>query len=75
MGGGSHTQGSLPLAIVQESKVRKYIALTLIIMFFLIPQRRSCIFVLSFAGQRDRLDCIAIQDFYIGISIFVPSGR
>jgi hypothetical protein len=31
-------------------------------MFFLIPQMCSGIFVLSFAGQRDRLDCIAVQD-------------
>jgi hypothetical protein len=62
MGGGSHRQGSLPLGIVQESKVRKCIALTLIIMFFLILQMRSCIFVLSFAGQIDRLDRIVVQD-------------
>ena len=62
MGGGSHTQGSVALGIVQDKKVRKCIALTLIIMFFLIPQMRSCIFVLSFAGQGDRLDCIAVQD-------------
>jgi hypothetical protein len=64
MGGRSHTQGSLPLAIVQESKVRKCIALTLIIMFFLISQMCLCIFVLSFAGQIDRLDCIAVQDLF-----------
>jgi hypothetical protein len=62
MKGGSHTQGSVALGIVQDKKVRKCIALTLIIMVFLIPQMRSCIFVLSFVGQEDRLDCIAVQD-------------
>jgi hypothetical protein len=62
MKGGSDTQGSISLGIVQDKKVRKCIALTLIIIFFLIPQMRSCIFVLSFVGQGERLDCIAVQD-------------
>jgi hypothetical protein len=62
MKGGSHTQGSIPLGIVQDTKVKKCITLTLTIMFFLIPQMCSCIFVLSFAGHGDRLDCIAVQD-------------
>jgi hypothetical protein len=60
MGGGSHTQDIVSLAIIQQDKVRKCIPL--IIMLFLIPQMRSCIFVLSFVGQGDRLGCFAVQD-------------
>lgn len=40
MGGGSHTQGSLPMAVCIQNAVRKIFLLTLLIMLFLMPQMR-----------------------------------
>jgi hypothetical protein len=38
--GGSHTQGSMPMTVIMQNKVRKGFLLTLLIMMFLIPQIR-----------------------------------
>lgn len=63
MEGGSHTQGSIPLAVCKAKEVRKSFLLTLLIMLFLIPQMRPSlsIFVLSFAGTSARHGALSVR--------------